>query len=77
MDVQTLGDLLTELPVCECERMCMYRMLEERQMQRNNQVPRIFRCGNVNKWLNENGYPVGSLRDGVTSDDWQAHAVHF
>lgn len=77
MDVRTLGDLVQHLPPCECERMCVYRMLEDRQRVGQGPPPKIFRCENVNRWLNENGYPVGELTAGVCSDDIQAHAVHF
>lgn len=60
----------------ECDQMCAYRMLADlNKVPGNFQPPKIFRPEEVNRWLNENGYFVGGLRDGVTSDDIQAHAV--
>lgn len=64
----------------ECQRMCAYRMLGNLNMDERRgarEPPKIFRPQEINRWLNENGHSVGSVYDGLSSDDIQAHAIHF
>lgn len=62
----------------DCNRMCTYNMLANINTPDTHRRPiKVFRPESVNRWLNENGYPVGGLTDGVSSDDIQAHAVQF
>lgn len=79
-DMKTLHDL-TDDPAdhnAHCDRMCVYHMLADLNTPVGHQQPiKVFRPENVNQWLNQNGYSVGGLTDGVTSDAIQAHAMHF
>lgn len=58
-----------------CDRMCAYHMLQNNNNQKGS--IKLFRPENVNQWMNANGRAVGGLHDGLTSDDIQAHAIHF
>lgn len=67
------GDHLTQ-----CERMCAYRMLGDINLVPGRRdPPKVFRPQEINQWLNSNGHAVGGLYDGLSSDDIQAHAIHF
>jgi hypothetical protein len=76
-DVPTLGHMISdgdmEPHLMQCDRMCAYRML--RELNPGNRDGRgIFEPLYVNKWLNENGHPVGTLESGLSPEDIQAHA---
>lgn len=62
----------------ECDQMCAYHMLGYLNRIPGSDRPRkIFQPEEINKWLNEHGYKVGGLLDGLSSDHIQAHAVEF
>lgn len=76
-DVRTLQAIVPDADIHpECDRTCVYKMLEERNPPTPTHPNRMFRRDAVNKWLNLNGRAVGALTDGVCSDDIQAHAIH-
>lgn len=61
-----------------CDNMCAYRMLGHLNLIPGTDRPRkVFQPEAINQWLNDNGYAVGGLQDGLTSDHIQAHAVEF
>lgn len=81
-DVPTLMQLLPDtIPqhAEECNRMCMYQMLRDRNPPRTNSRHyfKEFDPEAVNAWLKENGHNVGALIDGLTPEDVQAHAEAF
>lgn len=90
VNVQTLMELIP--PELEMEhyggrcddRMCMYRMLRDRNPPRGRNQYKIFDAENLYQWFadraNQLKYqfePVGSMTDGLTPDHVQAHARHF
>lgn len=75
-DVRTLQAIIPEADIHpECDKTCVYKMLEDRNPPTPKQPNRMFRREAVNTWLNQNGRAVGGLTDGVCSDDIQAHAI--
>lgn len=82
VDVPTLQELLPEAMAFHtdaCERMCMYKILRERNPvrmeSRNN-----FGCFDpivVHRWMHDHGHNVGAITDGLTPEDIQAHAEAF
>lgn len=76
-DVRTLQAIIPEGDIHpDCDKTCVYRMIEERNPATPTHPNNMFRRTAVNSWLNQNGHPVGALTDGVSSDDIQAHAIH-
>ena len=81
-DVPTLMQLLPDtVPrhAEECDHMCMYHMLRDRNPPRPNSRNwfKEFDPEAVNEWLREHGHNVGGLVDGLTPEDIQAHAEAF
>ena len=82
-DVPTLQMLLPNQMECyggsmnqDCDRMCMYTMLRQRNAPRPQSrnyftdfEPRV-----VHQWLHNNGWAVGAITDGLTPEHIQAHA---
>ena len=80
MDLRTLDNLVGDEHIHpDCDRMCMYRMLQERQRRNSTGegYVKMFEPESVNRWMHDNGRAVGGLQDGLTPDDVQAHAQHF
>ena len=78
MDLKTLDDLVHDDTVHrDCDRMCMYRMLRDSNPPTPGRPVRMFDPEEVNRWMNERGFGVGGLQDGLSSDHIQAHAQHF
>lgn len=63
----------------DCDNMCAYRMLGHvyTMPDGSNRPRKSFQPEEINRWLNNNGYAVGGLRDGLSSDHIQAHAIEF
>lgn len=85
-DISTLQTIAPDIHINEenhstpsCDRMCAYKMLADLNTPGHHckGTAPVFLPENVNKWLNDNGRAVGGLTDGLTTDDIQAHAVHF
>lgn len=82
-DIPTLQLLMPNQMECyngttpaDCDKMCMYTMLRSRNAPRSASYNHFseFDPVTVNKWLNDNGWNVGSLTDGLTPEHLQAHA---
>lgn len=81
-DMNTLQNIVpdewTDEHLNQCERMCAYRMLGDiNVVSGRKDPPKVFRPNEINRWLNSNGHAVGGIYDGLSSDDIQAHAIHF
>jgi hypothetical protein len=81
-DMQRLMPMITDEydhPASVCDSKCAYRMLEQINTATGHSRPRssLFLMDNVNHWMNANGRNVGSLTDGITPEDIQAHAIEF
>lgn len=78
-DVRTLTALIPEEAIHpECDKTCAYQMLEDRNYRPNDNqrhTNQMFHREAVNRWLNTHGRAVGGIRDGLCSDDIQAHAI--
>lgn len=79
-DVSTLERLLPDeiaLHKDQCENMCMYQMLRNRNPPRPEQRMyfKDFDPQVVHQWMLDNHHPVGAITDGLTAEDVQAHAV--
>lgn len=81
-DVPTLMELLPHTIIDnhtqDCDKMCMYRMLQTRNPERpeKRMYYRDFHPECVNQWFHTHGYThVGGLTDGLTPEDLQAHAI--
>lgn len=78
MDLRTLDRLVNDDVVHpDCDRMCMYRMLRDTNPGTPGRPVKLFEPESVNQWLNQHGFAVGGLQDGLSSDHIQAHAQHF
>lgn len=81
-DVPTLNEILPEMYAAhaeQCQRMCVYEMLRDRNPPRGMKKFRCMQPEAVHRWFVDNGMEkeIGSITDGVTAEQIQRHAEHF
>ena len=83
-DMKTLQHIIPESRIHatmadgECDRMCAYHMLEDRQVREQkgqSYVPGPFQREQVHAWMHARGHTGPLLTDGLTSDAIQDYAV--